>query len=126
MLTWAGINTPLARGAPWVAPIPYTIVSERRNPMGYVRVIVVSHQYDDEADLRALARQLVELAAPDPWAIYVVFDNARAARMYPEPDDAVASFYDRHLLLTFNKNASGSQIAITPKGIEGPQIDVTP
>jgi hypothetical protein len=111
------------------ATVPYKIVSERPNPRagGFTRVLLISPKYTNEHDLRELGSELVELARSDPWAISVVFDDAGAARLFPHmDDDAQSAHYDRHLLLTYNKNAGGSHIEITPKGLNGPNIEVLP
>ena len=111
------------------AAVPYKIVSERPNPRGggFTRVFLISPNYTNEHDLRELGSELVELARSDPWAISVVFDDAGAARLFPHMDDnALSAHYDRHLVLTYNKNAGGSNIEITPKGLNGPNIGVLP
>lgn len=90
-------------------------------------MFLISPTYTNEHDLRVLGSELVELARPDSWAISVVFDDAGAARLFPHmDDDAQSVHYDRHLVLTYNKSAGGSNIEITPKGLNGPNIEVLP
>src|SRR5579859_5411358 len=77
---------PAAAQAP-VPKIPYRVMEQWtiRNPTGtpgYGRLIVINSSHRRAADLWALGQQLNSDAAEKRVTLVVVYDNARAARMW--------------------------------------------
>jgi hypothetical protein len=127
------LAAPAAAQAP-VATIPYRVMEQWtiRNPAGtpsYGRLIVISALHRRAADLRALGRQLDGEAVDKGVGLVVVYDNARAARMWrtwgTEPREG--TFHDRHLLGHYMRDPDTGKSVFRsyPEGFGGPSETVT-
>jgi len=128
-----GLAGPAAAQAP-VTRIPYRVmeqwtISDPTGTPGYGRLIVINSAHRRAADLRALGQQLNNEAAAERVSLVVVYDNARAARMWrtwgAEPREG--TFHDPHLLGHYlrDANTGKSSFRFYPKGFGGPSETVT-
>jgi hypothetical protein len=113
--------------------VDYKIVEQWEIPNGgFVKLVVIEPSAANESSLRALGDELKYDTRDDRNAFIFVFSDARAVAMRPEAiRDALskkdARFYDRHFVASYSRNINTGfhQFSIMPKGLDGPQIDVT-
>lgn len=132
LLLLLGLAGPAAAQAP-ATKIPYRVMEQWtiRNPTGtrgYGRLIVISPSHRRVADLWALGQQLNSEAAEKRVSLVVVYDNARAARMWRTwgtvPREG--TFHDRHLLGHYMRDpdTGTSSFQFYPEGFGGPSQTV--
>ena len=113
-------------------PVAYKIVEQWSIPNGgYGKAVVVPNSAANESSLRALGEELKYDTRGDRNAFIFVFSDERAAaiRLSVLEDKAPKQdvrFYDNHFVATYTRNINTGfhQLSITPKGLNGPQIDV--
>jgi hypothetical protein len=99
---------------------------------GFGRLIVIPDTAGNEASLRALGEELRYDTREGRNAFVQVYTSARAAAMRHQAIRGTLSrrssaFYDRHFVAQYDRNANTGyhQLTITPKGVDGPQIEVS-
>jgi hypothetical protein len=111
--------------------IPYRIVWQHAvGGYGYSRAMAVAPRYRNEASLRQLGNELVDITGNDSFALINVFDSERAAAMFPralELEGAEADYYDRHhvAIYTRNRHSGKHDLAIMLHGPAEDPIIVT-
>jgi hypothetical protein len=124
------------QGSPAAEPPPhtvdYTIVEQWSIPNGgFGKVVVIPDQAANEASLRALGEQFRYDTRGDRNAFIFVFSDPKAAAMRravlaDEASKKNLAVYDRHFVAMYSRNINTGfhRLNMTPKGINGPQIDV--
>jgi hypothetical protein len=99
---------------------------------GFGKVVVIEPSAANEISLRALGEEFKYDTRDDRNAFIFVFSDVRAAAMRRDAiRDALskkdARFYDTHDVAAYSRNINTGfhQLMMTPKGLDGPQIEVT-
>lgn len=97
---------------PFIKKIDYEVIKEKihHNGAGKARVIVISPESVNEAELRLLAEQLRKEAENSSFEYIVIFDNKKAAEMRDHSATLKSSeskFYLKHIIGSYNKNPTG-------------------
>jgi hypothetical protein len=112
--------------------ITYQTINEWRIPNGgYGRVIVINPSNCNDADMRALGKQLRNETRLDRNAFVVIYDDLRAARLRNAAlaerlSQKELEYHDKHLIGSYMRNASTGfhQLVFGFSGIHGPQTIV--
>lgn len=113
--------------------VEYQIVEQWSIPNGgFGKVVVIADTAANEKSLRALGEEFKYDTRNDRNAFISVFSDPRAPAMRravlaDQASKKDLAFYDKHFVATYSRNINTGfhQMSMTPKGLHGPQLDVS-